>query len=195
MLVKKEIEACFIEGERAFGRPVNVLLNNAGIQETKMFFENPAHPSWKRVVDIDLTAVIEGTGIAIERWTKGGVQGVVINTASQGGLIEMPFSPVYSAAKHGVVGFSRSCGILQNYGIRVNCICPDFVDTPMVHSSLSDPTFKSVIDGMKGKGISLITPELVADGMIQLIEDDTKSGQVLRVNSVKGIHHKLYGKL
>jgi short-subunit dehydrogenase len=60
-------------------------------------------------MEVDINAVIQGTGLAIDLWTKRKMGGVIINTASQGGLIEMPFSPIYCAAKHAVVGFTRSC--------------------------------------------------------------------------------------
>lgn len=50
----------------------------------------------------------------------------------------MPFGPVYAASKHGVVGFSRSLqGCAATDGVRVNCICPEFVDTSLVRDGLA----------------------------------------------------------
>ena len=55
-----------------------------------------------------------------------------MNIASLGGLYAMPPTPVYSATKHAVVGYSRSLRGLRSHGIRVNCLCPSFTDTDMV---------------------------------------------------------------
>ena len=54
------------------------------------------------------------------------------------GVVPMAFGPVYCASKHGVVGFSRSLqGCSTTDGVRVNCICPEFVNTSLVHDSLA----------------------------------------------------------
>jgi NAD(P)-dependent dehydrogenase (short-subunit alcohol dehydrogenase family) len=84
---------------------------------------------------------------------------------------------------------------LKKAGIRVNCICPDFTETPLVINAMEDKTFAAVVNMKKSIGQDLISPELVADGMIQLIEDEEQAGAVLRVNYSKGIHYKLYPKL
>ena len=65
----------------------------------------------------------------------------------------------------------------------------------MREAEKADKVFAGIIKSRVEAGANIISSDLVADGMIQLIEDDTKVGQVMRVNHQKGIHYKLYGKL
>ena len=77
-----------------------------------------------------------------------------INTRSMAGLAPMSFDPVYTAAKHGVVGYSRCFQHLIKKGIRVNCLCPAFTDTPLVQGLVDDPKFgpagKMAIESLGG---------------------------------------------
>ena len=120
-----------------------IQVNNAGIAEKVDLFSDPMQRSnWRSVLDVDLAAVIEGTRLAVELMTStrapGGAApppfahdanddaaaspparryargGVVVNVASAGGLLPMPFSPVYAAAKAGVVMFCRSLDSLAH---------------------------------------------------------------------------------
>jgi 15-hydroxyprostaglandin dehydrogenase (NAD) len=87
-------------------------VNNAGIAERGDVLSDPLS-NWRMVLDIDLAAVIEGTRLAVgfmtgsepALYSRGGV---IVNVASAGGLFPMPFSPVYAAAKAGVVMFCQS---------------------------------------------------------------------------------------
>ena len=111
---------------------MNVMVNNAGIAE-EGDFRNPAEASnWRAVVDVDLAAVVDGTRLGIDAMSgKGG--GTIINVASAGGLFPMPFSPVYAAAKAGVVMFCRSIDeAVSDQDIAVRAFCPQFVDTAFV---------------------------------------------------------------
>lgn len=77
-------------------------------------------------VALNLTAVINGTRLAFREMRKNAnnAGGVVINVSSLGGLMGQPYSPIYSATKHAVIGFTRSLGYLRKYGVRVNALCP-----------------------------------------------------------------------
>ena len=167
--------ACAIEH---FGR-FDIAFDNAGIGEEDLFGDEPGN--WERVVDIDLTAVINATRIAVREMSRAGKPGVIINTASMGGLVPMPTSPVYAAAKAGVVNFTRSLGYLaEESNIRVNAICPSFVDTPLVRRGGEERMQEM---GRLVGGI--LTPEDIAAGVIELIEDDSRFGAVMRV-TVRG---------
>lgn len=154
---------------------LDIVCNNAGIAVRTPFFEDEAR-DWARMVDINLMAVIEGTrqGVNALRETGGGV---VINTASMGGLLPMPGSPVYAASKAGVVNFTRSLAYLaEECNVRVNAICPSYVDTPLVRSA-GDEEVAEVSRQVGG----IMQPEDVALGLVELVEDDTRAGAIMRV--------------
>src|SRR5918998_1149441 len=111
-------------------RGFDIAFNNAGISGEDLFADEPGH--WARIIDIDLTAVIDATRLAVRKMRLAGNAGVIINTASLIGLLPMASAPVYAAAKAGVVNFLRSLAYLaEESNIRVNAICPEIVDTPM----------------------------------------------------------------
>lgn len=167
--------ACAVEH---FGR-FDVAFNNAGIGGEDLFADDPG--DWAKVVDIDLTAVIDATRIAVREMKRSGKGGVIINTASMGGLLPMPGSPVYAAAKAGVVNFSRSLGYLAaEANIRVNAICPSFVDTPLVRRGGEE-----LMQEMSKMVGGILMPEDIAAGVVELIEDDSRFGSVMRV-TVRG---------
>ena len=89
------------------------------------------------MLGVGLLGVTEGTRLAVHHMLARSVGrgGAIVNVSSMGGLLPMPFSVVYSAAKHGVVGLSRSLYHLADPrlgGVRVNCVNPSFVATAMV---------------------------------------------------------------
>jgi NAD(P)-dependent dehydrogenase (short-subunit alcohol dehydrogenase family) len=165
-------------GER-FGR-LDIVANIAGIGDGGDLFAD--HPGdWRRVVDIDLTAVIDATRLAVRAMRRGGHGGVVVNLASLIGLHPMAAAPVYSAAKAGVVNFTRSLAHLAaDSGIRVNAICPELVDTPMALAMGDD-----VLAELRASG-SILAPEDIAACVVRLIEDDSRAGAVLRVTISEG---------
>ena len=115
---------------------LDILYNNAGIGTGIPGFPEASLPQWRRVIDIDLTAVIMGTWIAAPIMQKRG-GGAIINTASMAGLYPHRQDPIYGAAKGGVVHFTYSCAAwASERKIRVNCVCPGIVDTPMVRRGL-----------------------------------------------------------
>jgi NAD(P)-dependent dehydrogenase (short-subunit alcohol dehydrogenase family) len=160
-----------------FGR-LDIVCNNAGIGGEDLFEDETG--DWRRIVDIDLTAVIDATRIAVRemRRSRGGV---IINTASMGGLLPMPDSPVYAASKAGVINFTRSMAYLAAaHNIRVNAICPTFTDTPLVHRSGEER-----VEEMKTLVGGILQPEDVAAGVIELCEDESRAGAIMRV-TVRG---------
>ncbi|MEO8538919.1 MAG: SDR family NAD(P)-dependent oxidoreductase [bacterium] len=174
----EDLLAAFAAAGTEFGR-LDIAFNNAGIGGEDLFADDPG--DWAKVVAIDLTAVIDATRIAVREMRRAGRPGVIINTASMGGLLPMPNSPVYAAAKAGVVNFSRSLGYLAaEANIRVNAICPSFVDTPLVRRGGEERMEEM------GKLVGgILMPEDIAAGVVELIEDDSRFGSVMRV-TVRG---------
>jgi NAD(P)-dependent dehydrogenase (short-subunit alcohol dehydrogenase family) len=158
---------------------LDIVYNNAGIGERAELFEDETG-EWQRVVDINLAAVINGTRIAV-REMKRLRGGVIVNTASMGGLLPMPTSPVYAATKAGVINFTRSLAYLaEAANIRVNAVCPTFTETPLIASM--DPERRKAVEASVG---GVLQPQDVALGVIELIEDDSRAGAIMRV-TVRG---------
>ena len=119
---------------------LDILYNNAGVGTGVPPFPEASLPQWRRVIDIDLTAVIMGTWIAAPIMQKRG-GGTIVNTASMAGLYPHRQDPIYGAAKGGVVHFTHSCASwASEKKIRVNCVAPGAVNTPMLWNN---PNIKS----------------------------------------------------
>lgn len=174
----EDLASAFACAMEHFGR-FDIAFNNAGIGGEDLFADDPG--DWAKVVEIDLTAVIDATRMAVRELKRAGRPGVIINTASMGGLLPMPGSPVYAAAKAGVINFSRSLGYLAaESNIRVNAICPSFTDTPLVRRNGDE-----AVEEMGKMVGGILMPEDIAAGVIELIEDDSRFGSVMRV-TVRG---------
>lgn len=174
----EDLGSAFDSAVEYFGR-FDIAFNNAGISGEDLFADEPGH--WARIIDIDLTAVIDATRLAVRKMRLGGNAGVIINTASLIGLWPMASAPVYAAAKAGVVNFSRSLAYLaEESNIRVNAICPEIVDTPMAHG-LGEES----LEELRTAG-GILRPEDIAAGVVELIEDDSRFGAVMKVTILGG---------
>lgn len=176
---EEQIKAAFEKTAETFGG-IDILCNNAGIlNET----------AWEKTVSINLMGVIRGTYLALEHMNKltGGRGGVIVNTASMAGLGPLLSCPVYTATKHGVIGFTRamaSASTASGYGIRVNAVCPVFVQTDLFstipsnlgpYSHLADET-QQVIEKFR-----VLSASEVADCLLELVTDETKNGEAVLV--------------
>jgi 3-hydroxybutyrate dehydrogenase len=134
MTKPEEIAAMVAGAERAWGR-VDVLVNNAGIQHTALIEDFPAD-RWEAVIAINLSAAFYAMQAAIPVMTRGG-WGRIINIASAHGLVASAQKSAYVAAKHGLVGLTKSAAIeLAGAGITCNAICPGWVLTPLVQKQI-----------------------------------------------------------
>lgn len=166
-----------------FGR-IDIAHNNAGVNEGAQNFLAPGADYWKRTLAIDLAAVMEATQLEVLLYRRQGGGGVIVNTASMGGIVPMPTSPIYAASKAGVIQFTRSLGYLGSEGIRVNAVCPTFTDTPMVREG-GEPA----MEFMKQEVGGILQPEQVAEGVLELVRDDSRAGAIMRVTVRKGIDY------
>jgi len=160
-----------------FGR-LDILHNNAGIGVGAPGYPDAPPERWHLVVEIDLQAVILGTGLAAPIMQKQG-GGVIVNTASMAGLYPHRQDAVYGAAKGGVVNFTHSLASWEaERKIRVNCVCPGIVDTPMVRRGLELAKQHGIKSWMPAH---IIQPEEIADAVVSLIRDDSLFGCSLEV--------------
>ena len=116
---------------------VDVLVNNAGIQHVAKIEDFPAE-QWDRIIAINLTSSFHTMHHAIPLMKKRG-KGRIINVASAHALAASPFKSAYVAAKHGILGLTKTAALeLAEFGITVNAICPGYVLTPLVEKQIPD---------------------------------------------------------
>lgn len=121
---------------KTFGT-VDVLVNNAGIQKVAPVEEFPID-KWNDIQAINLSSAFHTTRACVPLMKKAG-WGRIINVASAHGLVASPFKSAYVAAKHGIVGFTKSIALeVAQDNITVNAICPGYVKTPLVENQIAD---------------------------------------------------------
>ena len=154
MLKPDEIADLVNSTAAEFGR-LDILMNNAGIQNVAPVDEFP-EAKWDAIIGINLSSVFHAAKAAIPHMKKAG-RGRIVNLASAHGLVASPFKSAYVAAKHGVMGFTKTLALeVAEQGITCNAICPGYVKTPLVENQIADTA--------KARGIS--EEEVVRDVML-----------------------------
>ncbi len=116
---------------------LDILVNNAGIQHVSAIEDFPPE-KWDAILAINLSSNFHTIRAAVPAM-KAANWGRIINIASAHGLVASPFKSAYVAAKHGVVGLTKTVALeLAETGITVNSICPGFVNTPLVKGQIAD---------------------------------------------------------
>src|SRR5690554_680348 len=127
----------------------DILVNNAGIQHVARIEEFPTE-KWDAIIAINLSSAFHTTAAALAGMYDNG-WGRVINVASAHGLTASPFKSAYIAAKHGIVGLSKTTALeAAGKGVTCNAICPGYVLTPIVESQIPDQMKTHNMDRDKG---------------------------------------------
>ena len=163
-----------------FGR-LDILVNNAGIQHVAKIEDFPAG-KWDAIIAINLSSAFHAIKAAIPVMKAQG-RGRILNIASAHGLVASPFKSAYVAAKHGIVGLTKTVALeVAECSITANAICPGYVRTPLVDGQITDTA--------KARGIS--EEEVVRDVMLKaqptkkFVEYDELVGLMLYLASDAG---------
>jgi len=117
--------------------PVDILVNNAGIQHVAPIGEFPA-AKWDAIIAINLSSAFHTIRAVLPEMVERRF-GRIINVASAHGLVASPFKSAYVAAKHGVVGLTKTVALeAATSGVTCNAICPGYVYTPLVEKQIQE---------------------------------------------------------
>jgi 3-hydroxybutyrate dehydrogenase len=131
-----EIVGMVEEARRLLGK-VDVLVNNAGIQHVEAIETFPV-AKWDAIIAIDLSSAFHAMRAVVPEM-KARKWGRIINIASAHGLVASPFKSAYVAAKHGILGLTKTVALeTAEHGITVNAICPGYVLTPLVQKQIPE---------------------------------------------------------
>jgi NAD(P)-dependent dehydrogenase (short-subunit alcohol dehydrogenase family) len=164
------VERLIEETVEGFGG-LDVMVNNAGIGRqgsvTAMTLEE-----WNDVMQINLNGVMYGTRYAVPHLLES--EGCIVNVASIYGLVGAPSATAYATAKGGIINMTRSVAVdYASDGVRVNSICPGFVETPMTQPAFEDETFYEYVRGQTPIG-RVAQPEEIA-GLAAFLASDMAS--------------------
>ncbi|MCU1429907.1 MAG: short-chain dehydrogenase/reductase [Actinomycetia bacterium] len=158
------VEAMVARAVAQYGS-LDAAFNNAGISPAAKPFTEHTAAEWQRVIDVNLTGVFFCLQQELRQMVAQGTGGAIVNTSSGAGVVAAPGQPQYTAAKHAVLGLTKSTA--QEYarnGIRVNAILPGMTDTAPMREYLGD---NNSMVRMLPAG-RMATPEEIAESAVWL---------------------------
>ncbi len=179
-----QVEAMVRRTVATFGR-LDAAFNNAGVQNVLAETADTTREDYDRVMGINLRGEWSCMKYELQQMREQG-SGVIVNCSSLGGLVGGAERGIYHAAKHGILGFTKSAALeYAARGIRINAICPGTISTPMVEQMIASGQgealkgiVKSIPMGRMGR------PEEIADAVLWLCSDAASyvTGQSISVD-------------
>jgi 15-hydroxyprostaglandin dehydrogenase (NAD) len=176
------VERSMVEARHAFGGLLDCVINNAGIA---------AEGDVSKHLAVNLQSVILCTQVAMRLMGGLSRSATVVNIASAAGVYPMPSGPVYTAAKAGVVGFSRAVApAALEVGVRVNALCPGFTATAFL------PDVKNGGESVRRsiRELGVMKPATVADVLVGIVMDDSITGEAVYVSDSTGVFYPFRGE-
>jgi NAD(P)-dependent dehydrogenase (short-subunit alcohol dehydrogenase family) len=172
-----KVEAMVARTVETYGR-LDCAFNNAGIasgrgaasSSGRRLTHEFSEADFDRIINVNLKGVWLSMKHEIPQMLEQG-KGAIVNTASVAGLIGLVNASSYVASKHGVVGLTKTAALeYAQQGIRVNCVCPGYIETPMTAAGLADPVRSASMISREPMG-RVGTPQEVAETVAWLSSD------------------------
>ena len=165
-----DVEAMLAAALQHFGR-LDCAINNAGLSGNPMPLDHVSIEEWNRIIAVDLTGIFLCMKHQLRAMKSQGF-GSIVNVSSGSGLIATPFLSPYCAAKHGILGLTKTAATENaKLGIRVNAVLPGSTQTPMIEAVMEQgPEAKNLVMNSIPCG-RLGKPEEIAESMVWLSSD------------------------
>ncbi len=154
---------------------LDTAFNNAGITGEMTSFHELDRGDWDRMLQVNLTSVFLCMKHELAHFVERGGGGAIVNTSSGAGVVGFAGLPHYVAAKHGVLGLTRTAAAeYGRQGIRVNAVLPGPTDTPMLRGFIGeDDGMRRMMAASVPSG-DLLAPEEVAEAVVWLASDKAR---------------------
>jgi NAD(P)-dependent dehydrogenase (short-subunit alcohol dehydrogenase family) len=179
-----QVEAMVEQTVATFGR-LDAAYNNAGVQNVLAETADTTREDYDRVMSVNLRGVWSCMKFELQQMRKQG-SGAIVNCSSLGGLVGGSQRGIYHAAKHGVLGFTKSAALeYADRGIRINAVCPGLIQTPMSDQMIAAGQGEALKAMEKSVPMRRVgRPEEIADAVLWLCSDAASyvTGQSISVD-------------